>query len=298
MCIVTIMAVNSNIGCNSLYTVAIHTMRAKHLSRRHYLILIIAAVLVGGVIFLLIRNDKDTTTNPSNPVESIAQNILPTNKKGTLKSFTGDQFKDLYSSFTYPNTQKINESTPILGDDAADAKIRQIAVSRGYQVRSAPVTNAFQDVGDGFLLQRPAAQPWLDLVASAKKENINLGLTAAYRSAEDQKQIFTSRLAQQSVPTPEIANGAHDAKISQVLRTTAIPGFSRHHTGYTIDISCEDKPDSSFMYTPCFEWLSANNYENAKKHGWIPSYPEGTASQGPDPESWEYVWVGVDALTE
>jgi LAS superfamily LD-carboxypeptidase LdcB len=79
---------------------------------------------------------------------------------------------------------------------------------------------------------------------------------------------------------------------------TAVPGYSRHHTGYTVDIACENQTTLSFIYTVCFKWLSQNNYERTKKFGWIPSYPEEAVLQGPEPESWEYVWVGIDAVTE
>jgi LAS superfamily LD-carboxypeptidase LdcB len=186
----------------------------------------------------------------------------------------------------------------ITGNEQADARIRMIAVQRGYTLKSAPVTNAFIDVGDGFKLQQRAAQPWLDMKAAAKKDGLNFGLTAAYRSADEQKQLFNERLARLNMPIDGIPSGAYDAQISQVLRMTAIPGYSRHHTGYTIDISCKDQPATSFEYTKCFDWLSADNYKNAKIQGWIPSYPGGAKDQGPDPESWEYVWVVTDAVTD
>jgi len=89
-----------------------------------------------------------------------------------------------------------------------------------------------------------------------------------------------------------------DSELDGILATTAIPGYSRHHTGYTVDIGCGNEPAIAFELTVCFDWLSANNYKNAKTYGWIPSYPEGAGQQGPEPETWEYVWVGIDALTE
>jgi LAS superfamily LD-carboxypeptidase LdcB len=42
--------------------------------------------------------------------------------------------------------------------------------------------------------------------------------------------------------------------------------------------------------------MSKDNYLQAKKYGWIPSYPEGAQQQGPEPEAWEYVWVGTASL--
>lgn len=270
--------------------------------KRGLLIISVAFVVIFGAVIGILQFTSNKTSSKkvqqSQQQQSVVQNIEPITKTGKLKVFTGQQFKELYNSFAYPNTQSINESTPITGNEVADARIRQIAINRGYLIRSAPVSNAFQNVGEDYLLQQRAAQPWLDLVEAAKKDGISIGLSAAYRSAEDQKQIFLGRLAQQNVPIEGIASGAYDGQVSEVLRTTAVPGYSRHHTGYTIDIACKDMPNTSFMYTNCFKWLSADNYKVAKEHGWIPSYPEGAGNQGPDPESWEYVWVGKDALTE
>lgn len=261
----------------------------------------IASLVIIGIVFgtyTVLKNRTSESSDSSTKSANTHQNLVSQPKSGKLKTFTGEEFKNLYNTFAYPNTSPINENTPITGNIEADAHIKKIAKERGYQLRSAPITNAFQDVGDDMKLQQRAAQPWLDLKAAAEKDNIHLGLTAAYRSAEEQKAIFTTRLAQTGIPVEGIASGAYDTQIVQVLKMTAIPGYSRHHTGYTIDISCEDQPASSFMYTVCFKWLSANNYEKAKTYGWIPSYPEETELQGPDPESWEYVWVGKDAVTE
>lgn len=267
----------------------------KRRSKKPFLF-ITAVFLIISLIFLL--KPVKSPDPPQNTQTSISNQIPESKKKGILKTFTGQQFKELYDNFAYPNSALINEHTLITGNQAADDRIRAIAVQRGYKLRSAPVTNTFQDVGQGYRLQQRAAQPWLDLKNAAKKDGLNFGLTAAYRSAEEQKQIFLSKLYKSSIPVNAIASGAYDAQISEVLRVSAIPGYSRHHTGYTVDISCQDQPTIAFENTKCFAWLQAENYKNAKNHGWIPSYPDGAANQGPDPETWEYVWVGKDALTE
>ncbi len=277
--------------------------RRWHSKRRLSLVVFGLLFIGGGVASYLLVSDtspisQGSEANNTQASTVVNQNLQTTPKKGTLRIFTGEQFRDTYDNFAYPNTAFINENTAITGDVAADQRIKTLAESRGYKRRSAPVTNTFTDVGKGYMLQQRAAQPWLDVQAAAKPAGINLGLTAAYRSADEQKQIFLQRLAAQNIQIATIASGAHDAQINQVLRTTAIPGYSRHHTGYTVDISCENQARSAFENTVCFQWLSANNYENAKKHGWIPSYPEGAGQQGPDPESWEYVWIGIDTVTE
>lgn len=59
-----------------------------------------------------------------------------------------------------------------------------------------------------------------------------------------------------------------------------------------MDFGCNSDNLVNFKTTSCFTWISKNNYENAKRFGIIPSYPSGASNQGPNPEEWEYVWVG------
>lgn len=268
--------------------------------KRSHKTVIIALVLAIGVsgLYILLKPERTAAPAADNQQQNVQQDIVEQQKQGKLKKFIGAEFQELYENFAYPNTKQIDENTPITGNSAADTRIKKIALERGYKIRSAPVTNTFVDVGDGMLLQQRAAQPWLDLVKAAKEDGQNLGLTAAFRPADEQKDIFNQRLAVTGIPVAEIPSGNWDDEISIVLRTTAIPGYSRHHNGYTVDIACLDMPTTSFAFTPCFEWLSMNNYENAQTHGWIPSYPTGATNQGPEPEPWEYVWVGKDAVTE
>jgi LAS superfamily LD-carboxypeptidase LdcB len=277
--------------------------RAGHQRKRHsskpLAALLVAGIILGIAIAVLkVEHSAAPQQNAVSSVSSVNQNIQAAAKTGALKQFSGEQFRDLYNNFAYPNTKRISEDTPITGNVAADVRIRNVAVARGYMVRSAPVTDTFQDVGEGYMLQQRAAQPWLELKAAAKKDGLNIGLTAAYRAADDQKQLFMASMGRAGLTPAVIAAGAADNQVSQLLRTTAIPGFSRHHTGYTIDISCKDQPAASFEYTTCFKWLGSNNYEHAKTYGWIPSYPPGAGNQGPDPEPWEYVWVGKDAVSQ
>lgn len=266
--------------------------RSKKLS---ILLLFIVIVTVSFIAYWQFYSAKKVGAPSVN--QTSASHTPDAPKKGVLKTFTGEQFKALYNSIAYPNTQEISEESPITGNPASDAHIRKLALAKGYLPRSAPVTDTFVDVGSGFKLQERAATPWLEMKAAAKNAGLRFGLPAAYRSAEDQKVIFLGRLSAQGINTERIPTGIYDAQINQVLRTTAVPGYSRHHTGYTIDIACDSNP-VNFDKSTCFKWLSANNYENAKKFGWIPSYPDGAGQQGPDPEPWEYVWVGTDALTE
>ncbi len=262
------------------------------------MLLVVGAVI--GFWYFAVREPATKTTSRQ-PAQTSRQTVavpVETPKKGTLKVFTPQQFRDLYDNFAYPNTEMIGDKTPITGSETADEHIRAIAAGRGYELRSAPVHNVFVEVVPGARLQQRAAQPWLDMQAAAQKDGLNLGLSAAYRSADEQMDIFVSRLRQAGVNLTQAATGGYDLQIGRVLETTALPGYSRHHTGYTIDITCNNTAQTSFASSPCFTWLSTDNYKNAKTYGWIPSYPEGTSQQGPEPEAWEYVWVGLGAVTD
>ncbi|MBW3569024.1 D-alanyl-D-alanine carboxypeptidase family protein [Candidatus Parcubacteria bacterium] len=270
-------------------------MTAKSKKKFTKYLIILVFVLLLGLVFLFIGNQK--LNAPANNDSSKPQNnVLKTDKakSNKLRLFTPDEFKDMYNNFAYPNAEQINESTPITGNTKADARIRQLAEARGYRLRSAPVTNAFVEVSDKNMLQQRAASDWQKLFLSAKKSKINLSITEALRSAKDQKTIFLRRLG--NISPDSIASGLADAQVNSVLEKTAPPGYSRHHSGYTIDLVCDNQPAIKFENSVCFEWLNKNNYQNAKQYGWIPSYPEGTKLQGPEPESWEYVWVGLDSL--
>src|SRR5690606_8324703 len=116
---------------------------------------------------------------------------------------------------------------------------------------------------DGEKLQERAAKDWESLKKAAAKDKLDFELIAGYRSAVDQRSIFMTRLSALGVRTGAIASGIHDRQINELLKTTATPGYSRHHSGYTVDIACKCDP-VAFKNSKCFEWLKANNYENAK----------------------------------
>lgn len=266
--------------------------RSKKSKKRNFIkfIILILIVIAVAAIFLV----KDTDAPAPEPEQQLTS--ATNNEKKQLKTFTGEEFSNLYNSFAYPNTQAISQDSPITGNSEADKVIKELAEARGYKTRSAPVTNNFVEISQDMLLQQRAAVDWLKMQEAAAKEGHDIQVNAAYRSAEDQRAIFNTRI--RGIPLEDIASRKADAKINNVLKTTAVPGYSRHHTGYTVDIVCYTDASKKFEDSKCFKWLSENNYQNAKTYGWIPSYPDGAGMQGPDPEPWEYVWVGTDVLYE
>jgi hypothetical protein len=200
-----------------------------------------------------------------------------------LPLFTGDEFADMFNTATLDNLAPIGPAPSINGNSSIDARIRTIGESRGYLRRPLPAGSLAKV--DGYSMQASAAEAWRDLKAAARAAGHTLVLTSTYRSHATQTAVLMKRLTSFS-----------DAAIDYRLRWAAVPGYSKHHTGYAIDVTQSGYRFTSFRSTPAYQWLSASNYENAKRHGWIPSYPPEASPQGPQPEAWEFTYVGADNI--
>lgn len=167
----------------------------------------------------------------------------------------------------------------ITGDATIDDAIRSRAEERGYRPRLE------EPVGlvtvDGVLLEPGAAAAWVDLKRAAAAAGHHLSLIAGYRSPATQRSLFLSRF-----------RGASLSGIDSTLRWTAPPGYSKHHSGRAIDITVRGIRAGRFGSTAAHDWLSDNGGRNARIHGFVASYPAGGPSQGPEPEPWEWVFVG------
>ncbi|MEM1312316.1 MAG: M15 family metallopeptidase [Patescibacteria group bacterium] len=250
----------------------------------------------------IVRVQKVVSQNP--PQFSASRFDINTEQLALYKIFSGIGFNNVYESVVYSNTIEPIASPVIYADAAVDQYIVKVAEDRGYKRRNQAQESSL--VSDGtHRLQSEMLNALQEMQQEALKDDISIGLVSGYRSVEDQKNIFLSRFEQASIKDngttytfQEILEGKADQTLDSVLKTTSIPGYSRHHTGYTVDIT-----DSSsgygftlFKNTPAYEWVSSNNFLNAKRFGIIPSYPEGQISVGPNPEEWEFVWVGVEKL--
>lgn len=207
------------------------------------------------------------------------------------KTFTGPEFTSFYNTFEYTNVKQITTKPAIRSTPEADTVIQDLAEKRGYKLRFEATESRLVFV-DGQRLQPEAQQSWLQLKTAAATDKIELILVSGYRSILDQKGIFNGALNLDTAKDAQIAAGEYNIAISNIFKTISIPGYSRHHTGYTIDLGCGNRNLTLFSQTECYQWLSRFNYLNAKRFGFLPSYPAGSPNQGPDPEAWEYVWVG------
>jgi D-alanyl-D-alanine carboxypeptidase len=226
-----------------------------------------------------------------------------------FKTFSPNGFRDLYERTAALGAASGQTPPPgaapvVTGDPAADRRIAGLALARGYRLRAEADEGRLEGEGH-HRLQPEAMAAWRRLQAAARADGVELALVSAYRSVARQRTIFLGALAragtslQGRAPTAaEVASGQADTIVESVLRESSPPGFSRHHTGCTIDITDAGSglEFTEFGRTDGYRWISRTNYLNAKRFGFIPSYPPGATDQGPDPEPWEYVWVGAELL--
>lgn len=200
--------------------------------------------------------------------------------------YTGDQFKELYDYAVANHLPGLSQPTgqmPVTGDAALDERIWEIAFARGYVLR--PIASGNLASADGVPMQPQAAAAWAKLKAAAREAGLPFIVSSAYRSPASQRTQFLSKL-----------QGTSDEAINATLVWYSIPGTSKHHGGYALDFRHSNGTFGDFRSTPDYAWLSRDNFDNAKRFGFIPSYPDDVTAQGPNPEPWEFVWVGVDLI--
>ncbi|MDZ7785713.1 MAG: D-alanyl-D-alanine carboxypeptidase family protein [Candidatus Saccharibacteria bacterium] len=281
-----------------------HKRKKKHLPRAT---LLIPILLTAGVLAYVFYGQElvhkpGTNGTPSDSDESSQSVSPPSSQQLSLKRFSDKQFKELYTSFAYPNTQPLTEAPAITGNEVADDRIQRLAEARGYVLSAVPVSNIVKIdepyLTDDDLLQQNAKIGWDGLSEAADKAGVPLQITSAYRSIELQRSLFLSRMRNAGITENGVADGYSDEAINRVMNEVAPPGYSRHHNGYTIDLACDGVGLHGFKNTSCYEWISKDNFKAAKQHGWVPGYPEEASGQGPRPEPWEFIWVGTLQLYE
>lgn len=203
--------------------------------------------------------------------------------EGRLPDYTDQEFVRLANLANLANLSPPGPPIAITGDDTTDAQIRTMAEARGYVLRPIPLEPLVEV--DGELLQPPAAVAWKALQTEAANFGYSIRLVSGYRSVAAQAGIFVAGAGGRSMT-------AFEAR----LAWSAPPGYSKHHTGYVIDLALPGESHNSFGRSEAYLWLAADNYEVLKGFGFVPSYPPGGPPQGPNPEAWEYSYVGISVI--
>ena len=123
-------------------------------------------------------------------------------------------------------------------------------------------------------LQPRAARALASMRAAAANADVELQIVSAFRSIEYQLGIIERKLARGLV-------------MDDILRVSAAPGYSEHHTGRCVDFTTPGSAplEEEFESSPASRWLQ----RNAAAYGFTLSYPRGNA-HGIAYEPWHWCW--------
>lgn len=119
-----------------------------------------------------------------------------------------------------------------------------------------------------------AARALARMRASARGDGIELQIVSAFRSARYQLGIL-ARKRERGQP------------IDEILRVSAAPGYSEHHSGRALDLTTPGFAalEEEFERSRAFAWL----LKHAARFGYALSYPRGNA-HGIAYEPWHWCW--------
>jgi zinc D-Ala-D-Ala carboxypeptidase len=123
-------------------------------------------------------------------------------------------------------------------------------------------------------LQPRAARALSRMRVAAANAGVALQLVSAFRSIEYQLGIIQRKLARGQT-------------IDEILRVSAAPGYSEHHSGRCVDLTTPGcvPLEEAFEHTPAFGWLQ----RHAGQHGFTLSYARGNC-HGIAYEPWHWCW--------
>ena len=179
----------------------------------------------------------------------------------------------LQKPYVYSSVDPISEINPLMlvnSENAFPDNVNLNLVSfNGYQVADT----IYNDL--------------VDMYNSALNDNITLKINNAYRSKDEQTQIFENKMN-----AYENEGYTKEKAYKQTTLTVQVPGYSEHETGLAIDFSNEGHYDEN---EKMWEWLNNNAY----KYGFILRYPEDKYEITKiDYEPWHYRYVGKKAAKE
>jgi len=119
-----------------------------------------------------------------------------------------------------------------------------------------------------------AARAFLRMHEAATSDRIVLDIVSAYRSADYQLGIVRRKRER-------------GIAIDEILRVSAAPGYSEHHSGRAVDLTSPGYAalEEEFEKSPAFSWLT----RHAKRFGFRLSYPRNNR-HGIAYEPWHWCW--------
>jgi D-alanyl-D-alanine carboxypeptidase len=119
-----------------------------------------------------------------------------------------------------------------------------------------------------------AAAAWREMQNAAAGEEVPLQVVSAFRSVEYQQGLIMKKLEK-------------GQPIGDILRVSAAPGFSEHHTGRALDLTTPGYPvlEEEFEQSEAFAWLT----RSAGHFGFRMSFPRDNPHGGAY-EPWHWAW--------
>ncbi len=119
-----------------------------------------------------------------------------------------------------------------------------------------------------------AARAFARMRDAAAANGVELELVSAFRSADYQLGILKRKLERGQT-------------IAEILRVSAAPGYSEHHSGRALDLTTPGFAalEEEFERSPAFAWLGAH----ARAFGFTLSYPRGNP-HAIAYEPWHWCW--------
>ena len=123
-------------------------------------------------------------------------------------------------------------------------------------------------------LQPRAARALTRMRNAAGRAKVELQIVSAFRSIEYQIGIVQRKLAR-------------GLAMDEILRVSAAPGYSEHHSGRCVDFTAPGFAalEVEFERAPAFRWLQCN----AMEYGFALSYPRDNV-HGIAYEPWHWCW--------
>lgn len=119
-----------------------------------------------------------------------------------------------------------------------------------------------------------AARAWWMMTKAANVDGIELQIVSAFRPIDHQAGIIRRKLDSGQC-------------IEDILKVSAAPGYSEHHSGRALDITCPGYVplEEEFETSPAFSWLM----ENAGRFDFVLSYPRDNPHSVAY-EPWHWCW--------
>jgi D-alanyl-D-alanine carboxypeptidase len=119
-----------------------------------------------------------------------------------------------------------------------------------------------------------AARAFARMRDGAFDDGVTLQLVSAFRSADYQLGILRGKCER-------------GLSMAEILRVTAAPGYSEHHSGRAIDLTTPGYAplEEEFEHSPAFAWLR----KHARHFGYALSYPRRNR-HGIAYEPWHWCW--------